>query len=257
MTRRSRSRLRRLFGHTTWVLAAALVACIALGGSAVGAEKWIGIHGGPSIPSLQGGNGNPVSEGYTSRYGPFFGVFGDYFLNRNFAIRLEVNYSSEGGQRNGMQPAPDPRLSQQFGTLVFADFKTEQVLDYIEVPVMAKYSMDGTMRLYAAAGPYVGYLFHAETITTGSSAPFDAAGNQLAPTTIDFAGDTEIEDSINKWNYGLGGGIGVDMPFGPGRLSFDTHFSYGLANIQKHTETDGENNTGALVFALGYSVPFK
>jgi hypothetical protein len=245
-------------GHTAWALAVALIVSVALGGSALGAEKWFGIHGGPSIPSLQGGNGNPLSEGYTSRYGPYFGVFEDYHLAHDFALRAEVNFSSEGGQRSGMQPAPDPRLSQQFGGMpVFAAFKTEQILDYIEIPIQAKYSWGDAMRLFADAGPYLAYLVRAKTVTSGLSEPFDESGNQLAPVEIDFAGNTDIKSSINKWNYGFGGGLGVETPFGPGNVILDAHFMYGLRNIQRNTAQDGSNNTGALVFTLGYSVLWK
>jgi hypothetical protein len=257
MKRASTLGLRSFFGHTTWALAAVLAVSVALAGPALGAEKWIGIHGGPSIPSLQGGNGNPLSEGYTSRYGPYFGVFADYYLTHSFAIRAEVNYSSEGGQRTGMQPVPDPALAQQFGQLVFASFKTEQILDYIEIPILAKYSFGGPMHFFVDAGPYVGYLVRAKTETSGVSAPYDEPGNQLAPMMIDFGGTTDIKDSINRWNVGLGGGLGVETQFGPGRVLVDAHFSYGLKNIQRYPDTDGENNTGALEFTLGYAVPWK
>lgn len=260
MNHKSSVRVSAFFGYAA--LAAILVASLALGGPALGAEKWIGIHGGPSIPSLQGGGGNPNSEGFSSRYAPYFGVFGDYGLTDNLAIRLEVNYSSEGGQRNGLQPAPDPALSQQFGTLVFADFKNEAILDYIEVPIMAKYSLGRPMRFYADAGPYVGYLVRAKTVTSGVSALFDGSGNLLAlppemPSNFDFDADTDIKSDINHWNFGVGGGLGIETPFGPGNVVLDAHFSYGLTNIQKNTAEDGSNNTGGVAFTLGYSYPLK
>lgn len=257
MKRKSKVQVSPFFGYTVPALAVILAASLALGGSALGAEKRVGIHFGPSIPSLKGGGGNPVSEGYTSRYGPYFGVFADYGLRDNFAIRLEVNYSSEGGQRNGLQPAPDPALSQQFGTLVFADFKNEAILDYIEVPIMAKYSWGGAMRLFADAGPYVGYLVRAKTVTRGVSFPLDASGNPLAQMNIDFDADTDVKSDINHWNFGVGGGLGAETPFGPGNVVLEAHFSYGLTNIQKDTALNGSNNTGALAFTLGYSVPWK
>lgn len=45
------------------------------------------------------------------------------------------------------------------------------------------------------------------------------------------------------------------MPYGPGDVILDAHFSYGLTNIQKDVALNGENNTGSLAFTLGYSYP--
>ena len=262
MKRKSGSGCSPLLGHTVWALAVMLAVSVGFGGSAWGAEKWFGIHGGPSIPSLRGGGGNPNSEGFSSRFGPYFGAFGEYCLNDNFAIRVEANYSSEGGQRNGLQPFPDPALSEQLGTAVFANYKNEAILDYIEVPFMAKYSLGGLTRFFVDAGPYVGYLVRAKTVTSGVSALFDQSGNLLAtppefPPNFDFDADTDIKDDVNKWNFGAAGGLGIETPFGPGKVVLDAHFSYGLTNIQKNTAENGSNNTGAVAFTLGYTYPLK
>jgi hypothetical protein len=230
---------------------------LAGGGAASAGELWLGFHGGPSVPNLQGGT-NEVSRGYTSRLGPCFGFFADYLLRPNLFLCAQINYSSEGGKRNGMQPiTPDPSLPVPPGMTVYASFNNEAVLDYLEIPIMAKLQWGQTIRLFVDAGPYVGFLVRAKTVTEGASLLYDNSGAALPYPAQDFGADTDIKQDINSTNYGIAGGLGVEMPYGPGNIVLDAHFSYGLRNIQKDTELNGENNTGALVFTIGYGWPWS
>jgi hypothetical protein len=43
---------------------------------------------------------------------------------------------------------------------------------------------------------------------------------------------------------------------GSGELSLEVRGELGLMNIQKHPDVDGKNSTGALILALGYTLPF-
>jgi hypothetical protein len=44
---------------------------------------------------------------------------------------------------------------------------------------------------------------------------------------------------------------------GPGDIIAAFHFSWGLTNIQKNVAVYGEDQTGAIVFTLGYALPLK
>lgn len=135
--------------------AVVVVILLSASGAAFPGQMFVGFHGGPSIPNLRGGT-NEVSEGYTSRLGPCFGVFADYELRPNLFLRGEINCMSEGGKRNGMQPiAPDPSLPVPPGTTLYAAFDNEAILDYIEIPLLAKMSWGDVIRFFADAGPYV------------------------------------------------------------------------------------------------------
>ena len=103
------------------------------------------------------------------------------------------------------------------------------------------------------------------SVTKGSSLLFvDGSGTPLLlPPDYqplpeqDFGADTDIKEEINSRNAGIAGGIGIEMPYGPGDIVFDAHFSYGLKNIQRDTELNGENNTGSLAFTIGYAYPLS
>jgi hypothetical protein len=223
----------------------------------------IGLHGGLSIPSIQGGT-NEVSEGYTSRLGPYFGLFTDFEVRPGFSVRGEINYASQGGQRNGMQPiTPDPSLGLPPDMLLYAAFDNETILDYIEIPIMAKLTWGETLRFWIDGGPYVGFLVRAKTVTSGSSMLYvDASGtpltmppdNQPLPP-VDFSGETDIKQDVNSTNAGIAGGLGLEFTYGPGDIVFEAHFSVGLTNIQKDVELNGENRTGALAVIVGYAYP--
>jgi hypothetical protein len=253
-----------------WRNVSCLVAVLALGvalllassGLAFANQIWIGIHGGPSIPSLQGGT-NEISSGYSSRFGPYFGIFADYEIRPYLALRGEINYSSEGGKRNGMQPIiPDASLPIPSSMTVYGVFDNTTILDYLEIPLLAKLQWGSSTRLFIDAGPYVGFLVRAKTVTRGSSLLYaDASGTPLLmppdyePLPANFDNDENIKQDINSMNTGIGGGIGVEVPWGDGNFVLDAHFSYGLNSIQRDTELNGENNTGMLAFTVGYSHP--
>jgi hypothetical protein len=245
-----------------------VVACLlvpALAGAASSDLTQIGLHAGLSVPSIKGGT-NEMSRGYTSRLGSFFGLFADYGVRPHVSLRAEINYSSQGGQRNGMQPiSVDPSLGLPPGMELYAAFDNETILDYIEIPLKVKMTTGETMRFFIDAGPYVGFLARAKTVTRGWSLLYvDASGTPLTLPPdyeplppIDFAGDTDVTQDINRVNAGITGGMGMELPFGPGDLVLDAHFSLGLTNIQKDTELNGKNQTGAVELGIGYSYPLN
>jgi Outer membrane protein beta-barrel domain len=216
----------------------------------------IGLHGGLSIPSIRGGN-NEQSEGYSSRLGPYFGVFADYVMGQHFSLRGEINYASQGGKRDGMQPISADQLSGvpiPEGMTVYANFNNETILDYVEIPVMAMMSWGHGTRFFVDAGPYVGFLVRAKTVTSGSSLLYsDASGTlPIFGEIQSFDASTDIKGDINSTNAGIAGGIGIETPFGPGGVCFSVNFSMGLSNIQRDTEANGRNRTGAVAVTIGY-----
>lgn len=244
---------------TARTLAAFLLVLLVLTGTGFANEVRIGLHGGLSVPNIQGGT-NERSEGYSSRLGPYFGFFAEYAIRPHLSLRGEINYSSQGGKRNGVQPITSDQL---VGVLIpgdmtlYADFNNETILDYIEIPVMAKLSWGRTTRLFADLGPYVGFLVRAKTVTDGTSQIYmDSEGTTAFIGDIfSFDATTDVKGDINSTNTGIAGGVGVETPFGPGAICLDAHFSTGLTNIQKDIAVNGKNHTGAVAVLIGYSYP--
>jgi hypothetical protein len=237
------------------------------GASVHAARIRVGAHGGLTIPDIRGAAGDPFTEGFASRLGPFFGVFAELGLASHFSLVAELNYASQGGKKDGLQiitPSLLPAgLPLPPGMKVYADFSNESLLDYVEIPLLARLSLGKQVRFHANAGPYLGFLVRARALTAGRSAFYlDKNGTMpvvippaTTPLLVDMTADTDVKDSLKNANFGLCGGAGVSLPAGPGEIVIDIRFQLGLTVVQKDVEKTGEGRTGAFVVAAGYSLP--
>jgi len=219
-------------------------------------EMWVGVQGGLSLPNIKGGD-NPLSQGYSSRKAPFLGVMINFPISATLALRTEINYSSQGGQRNGLQPISADQVPIQLppGTLLYANFNNETILDYLEIPLMLELSTQGNLKLFVDAGGYAGYRVRAKTVTSGTSLIYlDPSGTMPVDPNLQvpFDATTDVSQEINRLNFGLCGAVGIKIPFGRGLAIASARFDYGLSNIQSHPEITGRNRTGALILSLGY-----
>jgi Outer membrane protein beta-barrel domain len=230
------------------------------------AQIHIGAKGGISIPNLKGDN--EQSKGYTSRLGGYGGILANFQLSEYFSLQPEVNFSPQGGQRKGMQSVPSDAISGIVlppGTNLYANFKSTTILNYIEVPLLAKLTLGhNKLTYYICVGPHIAFLAEAKTKTSGSSSlyfdeggtiPLVLNGNALPP--VSFNGNTDIKESIKTINAGLQGGLGIQYPVGPGYIFAEGRAILGLTNIQTHPERDGKNKTGSLAVAAGYLIKIK
>ena len=227
----------------------------------------LGAFVGLNIPQLEGGGGNPLSENWMSRQGDAYGLTLNWNTGSHFAWRADLLYSSEGGQRNGMQALAGSSFNPQVpaGTYFYANYNNESILNYLELPVMAKYSfkLSKSSNLYVDFGPYVGFLLNATQKTGGSSIVYaDAAGTRPVtvnpqtgqPYAASFNANTDITKQINTIYFGLTGGLGFTQNVGFGALDLDLRGAYGLTTIQ-HVVANGDNHIGNLLISLGYSIP--
>jgi len=219
------------------------------------AAGWnLGLHAGSSIPNLRDNGGGDLSSGYSSRLAPFFGAFAERPWSPALSIRTELNYAAQGGKREGMQPLQD---TSQFpvppGTTLYANFKTEAKLDYLEIPVLVRYHATAAPGLFVDGGPYAGFLLSAKTVTSGSSQVFlDNQGQQpVDSNTYPFDATTDNKSDLKTFNWGLQAGIGYVHAAGSGVASLEVRGGLGLTNIQKDS-ANGKNSTGVLVLAAGY-----
>ncbi|MDQ0107270.1 porin family protein [Chitinophaga terrae (ex Kim and Jung 2007)] len=221
----------------------------------------LGARGGISIPNLSAGGkeSNPLNEGYKSRLGPEFGIFGEYHFSKLFSIQAQVNFSGQGGKKEGLQAMPaDPRMASQLppGTLyTYANFKSEAKFNYLMVPILAKFGWNlgkSPFRLYVDAGPFVGFLLSAKQVVTGTSPVYlDPQGQtQILPATP-LDADVDIKNQLNKVNVGISGNVGVAYQFGRSSIFIEGGGNYGFLNIQKGS-ANGKNNIGAGTVVLGY-----
>ncbi len=231
------------------------------------AQFSIGVKGGLSIPNLSSGgsNSNPLNSGYSSRLGPDAAVYFEYHFSNFFSLQPEIEYSSQGGKKNGLQAYPTPEQVTplfppgQAPAYLYANFKNETKLNYIMIPVLAKIGFDlgENFRLYIDLGPYIGFLASAKQVTSGTSLVYADAGGQmpLSPQTQSFDATTDVKSSINSTNFGLEGGVGLAYVFGRNSVFIEGGGNYGFKNIQKYS-ADGDNKTGAATIMVGYAMRF-
>ncbi|MBV8256132.1 MAG: PorT family protein [Chitinophaga sp.] len=248
------------------LLATALLLCVGVHAQQID----LGARAGISIPKLSAGGSstNPLNEGYSSRLGPDFGVFAEFHISKLFSIQPMLEYSSQGGQKKGMQAFPTPDQAKPFfapnpaPTYLYGDFKSEAKINYLMLPILAKFGWNlgkSPLRLYVDAGPFVGLLVSAKQVTSGSSQWFlDPAGTQplQAVGVRSFDNTQNIKDQLHTFNVGISGNIGLAYHFGRNQVFIEGGGNYGFLNIQKG-EANGKNNIGAGTAMLGYAYRIK
>lgn len=226
----------------------------------------IGVRGGLSIPNLTAGSGNqnPLNTGYSSREGLDAGIFAEFKISDQFSIQPMLEYSSQGGKKDGFQAFPTPvQLAPFFQpnpppTYLYATFNSTAKLNYLMLPILAKFGWDfsksSPFRIYIDAGPFVGLLVSAKQVTTGSSEYYvDPQGQQALPTGAQSFNNTQdIKDQLHDFNFGIEGNVGFAYKLKKSYIFIEGGGNYGFLNIQKGT-ANGKNNTGAGTVALGYS----
>lgn len=229
----------------------------------------LGARGGISIPNLSGGGSsvqNPLNTGYSSRLGPDFGLFGEFKFSKLFSIQPMLEYSSQGGQKNGYQALATPaEFVQMFPpgqapTYLYATYNSQAKINYLMVPILAKLGRDfkkSPLRFYVDVGPFISFLLSAHQVTSGQSQLYADPNKtqQLTQQPQSFDANTDIKNQLQGTNFGAEANAGLIYKLGHCHLFVEGGFNYGFLNIQKGT-ANGKNNTGAGTVCLGYSYSF-
>jgi hypothetical protein len=242
--------------------------------SSVVAQWELGLDGGISLPNLTatGSENNPLNTGYDSRLGPAFGAYGRYSFSNLFSLKAAIEYSAQGGKKDGMQALTTPpevvgyfqEQGQTPPQYLYATYNSTANLDYLMIPLLARFGWNlgksSPLRFYAEAGPFVSFLLSAKQVTSGNSQLYlDPGGMDAFPGgPQSFDSTTDIKSQTHSVNFGFEANIGLSMRLGPSSRSslfLQIGGNYGLINIQKGT-ANGKNNTGAATAMLGYAYHF-
>ena len=170
-------------------------------------ELRFGAKAGVNFASIGGDD----TDGIGGRTSFHVGGLAEIPLFDKFAIQPELLYSSEGAQ--------DKDTETYMGVTV--EYKSTLKLDYINIPIMAKYYIiDG---LAAEAGPQFGILVSAK-----------------AEDEISGGGDSEsetydVKDQFKTLDVGFGLGASYRLDFG---LFFSARYIIGLSDITEDIEYD-------------------
>jgi opacity protein-like surface antigen len=116
-------------------------------------------------------------------------------------------------------------------------------LNYIEVPVLARFSLGSgaSMTPYLMAGPAFGF-------EVGCDVEFDFNNNESSTD----CGDSIIPDR-KSMDIGLAGVLGVEFRAGPGSILMEGRYTHGLTNISDSETFEVKNRSFGLM--AGYSIP--
>lgn len=228
-------------------------------------QNFIGIKAGISIPNLTAGSGsgNPINTGYHSRLGADMAVFFEWGLSSRFSMMPSVQYSSQGGKKNGFQAFTTPASFVPFfppgqaPPYLYADYRSEAKMNYLMLVLPAKAIWPlgkSKISLTADAGPFVSLLLNAHQVTRGASMIYadEQMKQPMTPVAQSFDQEKDIREDLHKVNAGAAADIGLSRSLRNGKLFLEAGFNYGFINIQKDA-MNGKNQTGAAIFRLGYA----
>jgi len=240
----------------------------------------LGIRGGVSIPNLSAGgsDNNPLNTGYSSRSGVDAGIFAEFKFSDLFSLQPMVEYSAQGGKKDGLQAFPTPPAlaagfaegGQPAPTYLYANADNVSKINYLLIPILAKFGWNfgsSPFRIYIDAGPFAGILLSATQVISNSSGfylepngtePLSALSPE-APSNINSTNN--IKSDLHPFNVGVEGNLGFAYKFQnaskktTGYIFVEGGGDYGFLNIQQGT-ANGKNTIGAGTASIGYAYCF-
>lgn len=174
-------------------------------------EFYIGFGGGgystnvdfvPTIPQ------NP-------KFDYFGGVSAKFITQKNLGLIVEANYSRRGWQEEFDEES---------------DFSYSRTLNYIEVPFMTHIYFGDKTRFIINAGPQVSFLLNDKQEMSSALAADIEERKELDPTApigIQYSSF----DQLKKFDYGIVGGLGMEMQTGIGNFDLEGRYYFGLGNV--------------------------
>lgn len=197
-------------------LVLAALAVFAIGNSAFAQQEVkFGPKAGVNFANLSGQDDSNMLTGF------HVGAVAEIKFNEKFSVQPEVLYSAQGSKYE---------VSNSIGS-----YKATQKLDYINVPIMAKYYVAEGFSV--EAGPQVGFLTKAELTQEGN-----IAGIVNGESTRDN------KDTYNSVDFGVNFGLAYDLPAG---LFFNARYNLGLSDVVKDNNGDAIKNN-VIQVGLGY-----
>jgi hypothetical protein len=160
-----------------------------------------GVKGGLSMSS------NTLGE-HTSLLAFHLGGFAEFKISDKFAVQPELLYSAQGGKVSA------------------GGFSYTTNLNYINIPVMAKYYVADAFSI--EAGPQIGFLMSAKS------------------------DGTDIKEACNSTDFGLNLGAGYNLNE---TMSLGLRYNMGLSNVVKDVagvSTDSKNSSIQLSFGYKF-----
>lgn len=196
----------------------------------------IGIAGGLNMskmdvqPTIRQNLLNGINGGLSIRY------TSEKYFKMICAAQLEVNFSQRGWDEDF-----DDETKNGYS----------RTLNYIEIPFFAHLAFGKEPRgvqFFINLGPQIGFLISDSEDYKGEWAI------ESRPSTIQPIYGKEIQ---NKFEYGIAGGLGLELKTKAGNFFIEGRYYYGLSDIFSNSKTDdfGRSANTTIYARLGYSIP--
>jgi len=235
-----------------------LIMIASLDGAIAQKNVFVGVQGGVSIPNLTAtaAESNPLNQDYKSRVGPHIGILAEFQLSKIFSIQTELNYSGQGGKRNGLQALQSQNILGSTAYL-YADVKNTSRLNYLQIPILARVNLKLSEKFsfYINGGGFFGYMLAGNQIIDGSSAIYLNKTTPILPESS-LTSTTNVMSNLHRANVGIQAALGFSMNAGPGKIFIQGGGNYGFVKLQKDA-VNGTNRTGAGLLTVGYAYRIK
>lgn len=176
--------------------------------------------------------------------GVVLGVVGEIPLQNGFSFRPELEYIQKGFT---IRVAKDD-IIDLFGINLGLEGKNKTRLNYLEVPLLIKYSYGNDLaKVYGIVGPSVGYALN-------------GYARQVATLLIDIniaKQDLPLEkDAFQRFELGGIVGIGGEVKAGQGKIFGDVRYDFGINSIIHNTLIDFKARNKGPVISVGYAYNF-
>lgn len=168
------------------------------------------------------------------------GAFVNIPLSKQFSIQPEVLYNQMGAKDVLSSTETDNGI-----TNVKTKVEGRAKMNYISVPLMVQ--MRPIDKFYIEAGPEFSYFINGKT--KGETSIASTTGGVTTTTTSSNTEDIN-KDDINRFNFGLGLGLGYDIT---PNIGISARYVNSLTKIEKSRPAAENNNR---VFQLGLNYKF-
>lgn len=187
----------------------------------VGEQRYnfsLGVNGGINmnkvsfVPNVNQKNLMGINAGLTARYisEKYFGIV--------CGAQLELNFSQRGWDET-YENHPDVHYTR--------------TMNYLEVPLLAHlaFGKDRGLQVYLNLGPQIAFLLSDSPKTSGDMEGMLAENPYIETRQHDMAID-------NKFDYGITGGLGVELRTKAGNFLVEGRYYFGLADIFASSKKD-------------------
>ncbi|HEV7351474.1 porin family protein [Telluribacter sp.] len=226
---------------TRWFFLTSL-ACL-LSVSFASAQWSVGVRGGAYTGTVtQPELITSVTPDFRWSPGASAAVFAEYQFSDYLALRPEVTFQQKGFQ---MKEGTNMNMG---GIPIPLGLRSAYRVNYVETPVLLKLSTGGEgARLYAIAGPSVGYATSARLVTH----PQALLEFRPIRTNVNL-------DAINyqRFEFSAVAGAGLSVKAGAGELMAEARYQHGFTRLVDVPVVRANARNQGVSVSLGYKIPF-